>query len=67
MWVICGIDGFRHYRHCLEYATDSFVDAYDALTGLDKKTLYVPELFVLNNTAFINFTMTNFHDTFYIV
>ena len=38
MWVICGVDGFRHYRHCMEYSTDSFSDAYDALEGLDRKT-----------------------------
>jgi hypothetical protein len=38
MWVVCGVDGFRHYRHCVEYNTDSFEDAYDALDGLDRKT-----------------------------
>ena len=39
MYVICGVDGFRHYRHCLEYSTDSFDDPYDALANLDHKTL----------------------------
>jgi len=39
MWTVCGVDGFRHYRHCLEYNTDSFEDAYDALDGLDRKTM----------------------------
>ncbi|KAL7563910.1 hypothetical protein ACA910_008042 [Epithemia clementina (nom. ined.)] len=39
MWVVCGVDGYRHYRHCLEYNTDSFVDAYDALDGVERKTM----------------------------
>jgi hypothetical protein len=39
MWVVCGVDGFRHYRHCLEYNTDCFEDAYDALEGLDRKAM----------------------------
>jgi len=39
LWVVCGVDGFRHYRHCLEYSTDSFKDPYDALANLDSKTL----------------------------
>ena len=39
MWVVCGVDGFRHYRHCLEYSTDTFRDPYDALSGLDRKTM----------------------------
>jgi hypothetical protein len=38
MWLICGVDGFRHFRHSTEYATDSFPDAFDALEGLDRKT-----------------------------
>ena len=38
-WVICGVDGFRHYRHCMEYSTDTFRDPYDALANLDSKTL----------------------------
>mmetsp|Transcript_36 Transcript_36/g.97 ORF Transcript_36/g.97 Transcript_36/m.97 type:complete len:828 (-) Transcript_36:479-2962(-) len=37
-WMICGVDGFRHYRHCAEYSTDSFDDPFDALEGLDRKT-----------------------------
>eukprot|EP00587_Corethron_hystrix_P003447 CAMPEP_0113297168 /NCGR_PEP_ID=MMETSP0010_2-20120614/143_1 /TAXON_ID=216773 ORGANISM="Corethron hystrix, Strain 308" /NCGR_SAMPLE_ID=MMETSP0010_2 /ASSEMBLY_ACC=CAM_ASM_000155 /LENGTH=840 /DNA_ID=CAMNT_0000150013 /DNA_START=155 /DNA_END=2677 /DNA_ORIENTATION=- /assembly_acc=CAM_ASM_000155 len=37
-WMICGVDGFRHYRHCAEYSTDSFEDPFDALEGLDRKT-----------------------------
>jgi hypothetical protein len=41
MWVVCGIDGFRHYRHCLEYKTDTFENPYDALVGLERKTMYV--------------------------
>ena len=49
MWVICGVDGFRHYRHCLEYSTDSFADAYDALDGLDRKTM--AELIVMAEEA----------------
>jgi len=39
MWSVCGVDGFRHYRHCLEYATDTFGDPYEALDGLDRKTM----------------------------
>ena len=49
MWVICGIDGFRHYRHCLEYATDTFKDPYDALANLDDKTL--AELIIMAEEA----------------
>uniref|UniRef100_A0A7S1YFD8 Uncharacterized protein n=1 Tax=Grammatophora oceanica TaxID=210454 RepID=A0A7S1YFD8_9STRA len=49
MWTVCGVDGFRHYRHCLEYSTDSFVDPYDALEGLDRKTL--AELVVMAEEA----------------
>lgn len=49
MWVVCGVDGFRHYRHCLEYSTDSFTDAYEALEGLDRKT--VAELIVMAEEA----------------
>ena len=49
MWVVCGVDGFRHYRHCLEYNTDSFQDAYDALDGLDRKTM--AELIVMAEEA----------------
>mmetsp|Transcript_18662 Transcript_18662/g.46197 ORF Transcript_18662/g.46197 Transcript_18662/m.46197 type:complete len:734 (+) Transcript_18662:259-2460(+) len=49
MWLICGVDGFRHYRHCLEYNTDSFENAYDALEGLDRKTM--AELIVMAEEA----------------
>jgi len=49
MWTICGIDGFRHYRHCLEYSTDTFVDPFDALEGLDRKTM--AELIVMAEEA----------------
>lgn len=49
MWVVCGVDGFRHYRHCLEYSTDSFGDPYDALAGLDRKTM--AELIVMAEEA----------------
>jgi hypothetical protein len=49
MWVVCGVDGFRHYRHCLEYSTDSFDDPYDALEGLDRKTM--AELIVMAEEA----------------
>lgn len=49
MWTVCGVDGFRHYRHCLEYNTDSFSDAYDALDGLDRKTM--AELIVMAEEA----------------
>lgn len=49
MWVICGVDGFRHYRHCVEYNTDSFEDPYDALDGLDRKTM--AELIVMAEEA----------------
>lgn len=49
MWVVCGVDGFRHYRHCLEYSTDSFRDPYDALANLDSKTL--AELIVMAEEA----------------
>ena len=38
MWCICGVDGYRHYRHSQEYNTDTFDDPFDALSGLDKKT-----------------------------
>jgi hypothetical protein len=37
MWLVCGVDGFRHYRHCVEYQTDSFPDPYHALHNLDRK------------------------------
>lgn len=49
LWTVCGVDGFRHYRHCLEYNTDTFDDAYDALDGLDRKTM--AELIVMAEEA----------------
>ena len=49
MWVICGVGGFRHYRHCVEYSTDSFNNAFDALDGLDRKTM--AELIVMAEEA----------------
>jgi len=49
LWVVCGVDGFRHYRHCLEYSTDSFGNPYDALANLDSKTL--AELIVMAEEA----------------
>ena len=49
MWLVCGVDGFRHYRHCVEYNTDSFENAFDALEGLDRKT--VAELIVMAEEA----------------
>lgn len=49
MWLVCGVDGFRHYRHCVEYNTDSFENAFDALDGLDRKTM--AELIVMAEEA----------------
>ena len=49
MWVVCGVGGFRHYRHCVEYSTDSFDNAFDALDGLDRKTM--AELIVMAEEA----------------
>ena len=49
MWRICGVDGFRHYRHCLEYSTDSFADEFDALDGVDRNTM--AELIVVAEEA----------------
>ena len=57
MWVICGVDGFRHYRHCLEYNTDSFGDPYDALDGLDRKTM--AELIVMAEEAVADAPLDN--------
>lgn len=57
MWVICGIDGFRHYRHCLEYATDTFKDPYDALANLDDKTL--AELIIMAEEAVAGMPLDN--------
>lgn len=49
MWVVCGVGGFRHYRHCVEYSTDSFENSFDALDGLDRKTM--AELIVMSEEA----------------
>ena len=49
MWCICGVDGYRHYRHCQEYNTDTFDDPFDALAGLDKKTR--AEIIVMSEEA----------------
>jgi len=49
MWVVCGVEGFRHYRHCVEYNTDTFKDPYDSLANLDDKTL--AELIVMAEEA----------------
>mmetsp|Transcript_234 Transcript_234/g.588 ORF Transcript_234/g.588 Transcript_234/m.588 type:complete len:765 (-) Transcript_234:117-2411(-) len=49
MWLVAGVDGFRHYRHCVEYNTDSFENAFDALEGLDRKTM--AELLVMAEEA----------------
>jgi len=65
MWVICGVDGFRHYRHCVEYNTDSFDDAYDALDGLDRKTM--AELIVMAEEAVADTPLDNlewYHEKF---
>jgi len=49
LWAVCGVDGFRHYRHCLEYSTDSFNNPFDALANLDSRTL--AELIVMAEEA----------------
>ena len=43
------VSGFRHYRHCLEYSTDTFGDPFEALAGLDRKTM--AELVVMAEEA----------------
>ena len=68
MWAVCGVDGFRHYRHCLEYNTDSFADAYDALDGLDRKTM--AELIVMAEEAVADTPLDSlewFQGTYYIL
>jgi len=65
MWTVCGVDGFRHYRHCVEYNTDSFDDAYDALDGLDRKTM--AELIVMAEEAVAETPLDNldwYHEKF---
>ena len=57
MWVVCGVDGYRHYRHCVEYKTDTFQDAYDALDGLDRKTM--AELIVMAEEAVADTPLDN--------
>ena len=65
MWVVCGVDGFRHYRHCLEYSTDTFGDPYEALAGLDRKTM--AELIVMAEEAVADMpleTLEWYHEKF---
>lgn len=57
MWTVCGVDGFRHYRHCVEYNTDEFEDPYDSLDGLDRKT--VAELIVMAEEAVVYTPLSN--------
>jgi len=57
MWSVCGIDGFRHYRHCVEYNTDSFPDPFDSLDGLDRKTR--AELIVMAEEAVVGTPLEN--------
>lgn len=57
MWTVCGVDGFRHYRHCVEYTTDTFDDAYEALDGLDRKTR--AELIVMAEEAVADTPLDN--------
>lgn len=57
MWVVCGVDGFRHYRHCVEYNTDTFEDPYDALDGLDRRTM--AELIVMAEEAVADTPLVN--------
>jgi len=45
MYAICGVDGYRHYRHSLEYSTDTFRNPYQALQGLE--TQVVAEMIVI--------------------
>lgn len=63
MWGICGVDGFRHYRHCLEYNTDSFHDPFESLEGLSSKTR--AELIVMAEEAVFETPLENlewFHE-----
>jgi hypothetical protein len=65
MWVVCGVDGFRHYRHCLEYSTDTFGDPFEALAGLDRKTM--AELIVMAEEAVADMpleTLEWYHEKF---
>lgn len=57
LWSVCGVDGFRHYRHCVEYNTDSFPDPYDSLDGLDRKTR--AELIVMAEEAVVGTPLEN--------
>jgi hypothetical protein len=57
MWTVYGVDGFRHYRHCLEYSVDSFADLFDALEGLDRKTR--AELIVMAEEAVVDTPLEN--------
>ncbi|KAL3809013.1 hypothetical protein ACHAXA_000293 [Cyclostephanos tholiformis] len=49
MWEVCGVNGFSHYRHCLEYSIDTFSDPKNVLAGLDRKT--VAELIAMAEEA----------------
>lgn len=65
MWVVCGVDGFRHYRHCLEYSTDTFGNPFEALAGLDRKTM--AELIVMAEEAVADMpleTLEWYHEKF---
>lgn len=57
LWGVCGVDGFRHYRHCVEYNTDSFPDPFDSLDGLDRKTR--AELIVMAEEAVVGTPLEN--------
>jgi len=57
MWGVCGVDGFRHYRHCLEYNTDSFENPYESLEGLSNKTR--AELIVMAEEAVVDTPIDN--------
>ena len=49
MWMICRVDGFRHYQYRLEYSTDTFDDPFEALAGLDYKSM--ADLIVMSEEA----------------
>jgi hypothetical protein len=50
--VVGGVNGFRHYQHCLHYSTDTFGNPFKDLVGLDRKT--VLELIVIAKEAVAN-------------
>jgi hypothetical protein len=39
IWEVCGVNGFSHYRHCLEYSIDTFGEPENVLVGLDRMTV----------------------------